>query len=116
MRLKAILAIVAIVALLLLEFLPPAQAIIVYAIVGATLGAFFRKVNNWARDGMAGVVGGMVLAVIADQVLPSIIDSSVEGMDGLSVFIFRSIPYVLKAGLIWATIVSVIQKVHPSWQ
>ena len=117
MKLKVIGGIAAIIGVIVLEFLPMELAILVYGIIGATLGAFFRKINNWARDGLVSVVGGAVIAILVDQVLPSLIESSIKDLTGVSVFLVKSIPYILKAGIIWGAFIGIMEKLGKiSWE
>jgi len=110
MRLKVIIGLVAIAGGFLLDYLPMTTAIMVYALIGVTLGAFSPKINRWSQQGLYNVVAGMVAAILIGQALPSFIDTAVEGRTGVDVVIIRLIPYIMRAALVWVALDGLVQK------
>ncbi len=117
MKLKAIIGIVAIVTAFVLDYVPIIPAILIYGIIGGTLGSLFVRVNRWAQEGLAFVAGGAVIAVLIDQVLPSMVEDAVSQLSGVKALLVKSFPLILKAGIIWGAVVGLLQKLRRiSWK
>jgi len=108
--LKTVVAIIAIIAVFFLDYLPMETGIAVYAIIGVTIGAFSTKANRWARNGLVNVVGGAIIAILIGEVLPSVVDDAVSQLDGLTAFLVKSIPFILRAAMIWYAIDELLKK------
>jgi hypothetical protein len=109
---KLLVGIISIGITIALEFVPFETAILIYGVLGATMGAFIRKVNDWARDGITSVVAGVIAGIFIDYIFPPLIEVAVKNSNGIEAFLIKSIPYILKFGLIWATLTSVINKLN----
>ena len=84
----------------------------VYAIVGATLGVIFAGANRWARKGLVAVVGGIIVSVLIGEVLPSVIDTALEGIESPVAILYQMIPFGLRLALIWVAIATIVEKLR----
>jgi hypothetical protein len=111
-KLKMILGAIAIVAAFALDYVPMETGILVYGIIGATLGAFFRRVNKWAQDGLASIVSGAVVAILIDQVLTTEVNTAAQQLNGAEAVILKAFPIILKSAIIWGAAASVLKRLQ----
>jgi hypothetical protein len=111
-KLKIIVGAIAIIAAFALDYVPMETAILVYGVIGATLGAFFRTVNKWAQDGLASIVCGAVVAILIDQVLTSELNTAAQQLNGVEAVILRAFPIILKAAIIWGAATSALKRIQ----
>lgn len=112
MGIYAVAGIVAVITSFVLGFVPFETAIMVYALIGASFGALFAGANRWAREGLAAIIGGMVIGIFVGEVLPLFIEQALENVDSPGAFLFRSFPFLFRAAILWIAISSLIQKLR----
>jgi hypothetical protein len=109
MKTQGIIVLIAAILAFALDYLPLQVVVLFYAFVGVTIGAIFPKVNTWAQRGLTGAASGFVAWILVDQVMPEFVKTATVGMTGFDVFLIKLTPFILKVGLIWGGISTLLR-------
>jgi hypothetical protein len=106
---SAVLALILAITVFVLSYAPIEIALIVYAAIGIIIGAFWGKAKSWAKQGIYGLIGGLILCYFLDKILP-VLTSSVQTNNWVEIHLFKYLPSIIKALLVWLAVNNLMKR------
>ena len=115
MKIFAVIGATSAIGAFILGFLPIHVAVLVYALIGATVGSLVIGVKGWAQIAIGSLVWGLVAAILINEVLPAQLATASADANPLTAMMFSWAPFLLKAAVIGSSVTVLLAKVqgHP---